>query len=169
MKEVGRSAPRGKRNKGNIVLQIVAGACLGAASAGFVAGILSVVTVRTAEAEAGAGWTLIPSLVSLEDVPAGEVVKFDALAERLIPAPLVTTSIVPPARATQVIGLTLLAPMGKGDPLRWNYVIPPRESHLRETRAHDECIRALKFRATGSVPDESIGTIRERIVGEALR
>lgn len=66
------------------------------------------------------GWNLIPVIVFSRALPAGSTVTRQNIAERSVPSQFVTSSVVKPGSARDVIGHALLSDVQPGDLVLWS-------------------------------------------------
>ncbi|MBN1208103.1 MAG: SAF domain-containing protein [Myxococcaceae bacterium] len=66
--------------------------------------------------------TLVPIVVAADDLPAGTILIPGDLAQRSIPASLVTSSMVKPESVAFIVNMRVRLPMLKGDLVQWSFV-----------------------------------------------
>ncbi len=64
---------------------------------------------------------LVPVVVALRDLPAGTVITFEVIAQRLVPKSAVTVSIVKPDSASYVVNQRTRLPILAAEPLLWAF------------------------------------------------
>lgn len=164
------SAPRKPLHKGLLAGGVVVGLGVGLVASGFVAGFLAYIFVKKTEREVRAGWTLTPVIVAQRDIAPGEVLTLDDVAQRSVPEQFVTSSLVRPDSSVYVINQSLTVPVQAGEPLRWAFFATATEEFKpEETPLTEACQRAFELLPDRPMPDQTVGKIRERIIGGGSR
>jgi len=109
-----------ERKNTGLLVGLLIGVTAGFLVGGAVSGFLGHQQVKKAEQDARSGWNLVPVVVAARDIPEGEVVTFDKVAQRGVPEQFVTASVVKPEGATYVINQRLAVPVKEGDMLLWS-------------------------------------------------
>ncbi|MFP2904418.1 SAF domain-containing protein [Pyxidicoccus sp. 3LFB2] len=150
---------------------VFVGLMMGLPLTGLVGGILAHVLVTEAADDARKGWELVPVIVASKALASGDPVTYEAIAERRLPARLVTSSFVKPDSARYIVSQALIAPLAAGEPLRWGSfeVGAPSFKAGAPQVLGEECKRAHDARPAASRPEQSAEQIRARLLEEAPR
>src|SRR5262245_33090490 len=70
--------------------------------------------LKKKEADVRKGWNLVPVVVAAQDIPEKTVVTFGLLSQRMIPEQFVTSSMVKPDIAGDIVNQRLLVPVQAG-------------------------------------------------------
>jgi pilus assembly protein CpaB len=103
-----------------ILVGLLIGVTAGFLAGGAVSGFIGHQRVKKAEQDARSGWNLVPVVVAKQDIPEGEVVTFDKVAQRSVPEQFVTASVVKPDGASYIMNHRLTVPVKEGDLLLWS-------------------------------------------------
>ncbi|WP_164007038.1 SAF domain-containing protein [Pyxidicoccus trucidator] len=150
---------------------ILFGVAAGLPLSGLVGGFVMYLLVKDAETEARQGWELVPVVVASKALAAGDLVTHETMAQRLIPAQLVTESVVKPDSAHFLVDQTLTAPFAAGEPLRWGYFEVGSSSFNASAPQvlTDECKRAQASRPDVSRRERTAEEIRARLLKKGPR
>jgi len=102
------------------VAGVMVGALVGMLVAGALTGLVGLLWVQRAYRNARSGWNLVPVVVAATDIAEGTVVTFDMISQRSIPEQFVTSSVVRPDSAADVVNKPAGAALQAGDPLLWS-------------------------------------------------
>jgi pilus assembly protein CpaB len=100
----------------------VLGFFVGVVTAAVLGGVAGYSWLLKREADVRRGWNLVPVVVVAQDIPKGQVLTYEMLAQRPIPEQFNTASVVHPADAQKVENRLLLVPVRKGDALLWSQI-----------------------------------------------
>ncbi|NMO15774.1 hypothetical protein HPC49_03450 [Pyxidicoccus fallax] len=137
---------------------------------GLVGGVVSYFIVKNAEREARRDWELVPVAVADRELLAREVVTFEDIARRSIPAALLTPSLIRPDDAGRAMNQQLVVPVKAGEPLRWSFLAEGEQGARLEMRAiTEECQRAFDLLPNAPKPERTVEEIRERLLSGGSR
>jgi Flp pilus assembly protein CpaB len=106
-------------DRGGWGVGFIAGCLVGFVVAAGLGSLGVVVLSKREQRRTHVSWNLVPVVLAAQDLPEGAVISLDAIAEKAIPEQFVTASVVRPDRASEMLGVKLLAPLMAGDPIRW--------------------------------------------------
>jgi pilus assembly protein CpaB len=111
--------------------------------------------VSAAEPSASARVAIV---VALRDLPAGSTLTYDDIAQRSIPAGLVSSSVLTPDSASYVINHKLTLPLLAGDPVQWTFF----ESSPQQVR--ESC---AKFEGEDTSAEQQVARARQIVLSHS--